>query len=147
AIRAVRQIFPHAHIAVVARPWVADLYARERAIDRVIPYIAQRGLRAKREFAASLRGERFDGAILLQNAFDAALMASMAGIPERIGYNRAGRGLLLAGRVRVPQPGEIPRHERFYYLELLRRAGMLERFPFIGPIQLDGIEAAREAGA
>src|SRR6266540_2276496 len=34
AIRAIRGVFPHAHIAVVARPWVADLYARETSIDR-----------------------------------------------------------------------------------------------------------------
>ena len=33
AIRAIRHVFPHAHLAVLARPWVADLYARERAID------------------------------------------------------------------------------------------------------------------
>src|SRR6185369_16202750 len=147
AIRAIRRIFPHAHIAVVARPWVADLYARETAIDRVIPYTAQKGLRAKREFAASLRTQRFDGAILLQNAFDAALMAWLADIPERIGYDRDARGMLLTTRVRVPEPGEIPRHERFYYLELLRRAGMLERFADLGPIELDGVEAARAAGA
>src|SRR5271157_2250453 len=61
AIRTIRQVFPSAHIAIVARPWVADLYAREPAIDRVIPYTAQSGLRAKREFAARLRAERFDG--------------------------------------------------------------------------------------
>src|SRR5712691_7219623 len=78
AIRAIRQIFPHAHISLVARPWVADLYARETAIDRVIPYTARKGLRARREFAARLREQRFDGAILLQNAFDAALMAWLA---------------------------------------------------------------------
>jgi heptosyltransferase-2 len=147
AIRTVRQVFPHAHIAVVARPWVADLYAREPAIDRVIPYTAQKGLRAKRAFATSLRGQRFDGAILLQNAFDAALMAWLAGIPERIGYNRDARGLLLTQRIPVPEPGEIPRHERFYYLELLRRAGMIERFPRTDAIRLGGIEAARESGA
>jgi heptosyltransferase-2 len=147
AIRTVRQVFPHAHIAVVARPWVADLYAREPAVDRVIPYTAQKGLGAKREFAARLRGERFDGAILLQNAFDAALMAWLAGIPERIGYNRDARGLLLTQRIPVPEPGEIPRHERFYYLELLRRAGMIERFPQSDAIRLGGIEAARESGA
>ena len=28
-----------AHVAVAARPWVADLYAGERSIDRVIPII------------------------------------------------------------------------------------------------------------
>ncbi|HLK65974.1 MAG TPA: lipopolysaccharide heptosyltransferase II [Bryobacteraceae bacterium] len=147
AIRTVRNVFPHAHIAVVARPWVADLYAREKAIDRVIPYSAQHSLSEKREFAERLGALCFDGAILLQNAFDAALMAWLAGIPERIGYNRDGRGLLLTKRIPVPEPGEIPRHERFYYLELLRRAGMIERFPKSDAIRLEGVEASREAGA
>jgi len=68
AIRAIRGAFPAAQIAVVARPWVADLYARETAIDRVIPYPKPAGIGAKRAFAASLRAERFDAAILLQNA-------------------------------------------------------------------------------
>src|SRR5215467_7978133 len=147
AIRAIRDVFPHAHLAVVARPWVADLYARERAIDRVIPYPAPKGLRGRREFAASLRAERFDAAILLQNAFDAALIAWLAGIPERIGYNRDGRGMLLTRAIPVPEPGEIPRHERFYYLELLRRAGMIERFVVSDQIRLDGAAEARAAGA
>ncbi|HUI55414.1 MAG TPA: lipopolysaccharide heptosyltransferase II [Bryobacteraceae bacterium] len=146
AIRCLRQVFPHAHIALVARPWVADLYARETSIDRVIPYPAQTGLRAKRAFAATLHRERFDAAILLQNAFDAALMVWLAGIPERIGYSRDGRGLLLTRAVPVPEPGDIPRHERFYYLELLRRAGLVERFPETGAIRLDGIDQARRAG-
>jgi len=147
AIRAVREIFPRAHLAVVARPWVADLYARERAIDQVIVYTAQKGLRAKRHFATLLRAERFECAILLQNAFDAALMAWMAGIPERIGYRRDARGLLLTRPIPVPEPGEIPRHERFYYLELLRRAGLMEHLPPTPAIRLDGIDAARESGA
>jgi heptosyltransferase-2 len=147
AIRAIRQVFPHAHIAVVARPWVADLYAREHSIDRIIPYTAQKGLAAKRAFAAQLRQERFEAAILLQNAFDAALITWLAGIPERIGYNRDGRRLLLTQAVPVPETGEIPRHERFYYLELLRRAGLIERFLPNEAIRLDGVDEARAAGA
>ena len=147
AIRAIRQIFPHAHIAVVARPWVADLYVRETSIDRVLPYPAHQGIGAKRQFARGLGRERFDAAILLQNAFDAALLAWLAGIPERIGYSRDGRRLLLTKAIPVPEPGEIPRHQRFYYLELLRRAGLLERFPNLPAIRLDGIDQAREAGA
>src|SRR5580658_2039872 len=146
AIRAIRGVFPQAHLAVVAKPWVADLYAREKSIDRVIPYTAKT-FAEKRAFATRLRRERFDGGILLQNAFDAALMAWMAGIPERIGYRRDGRGFLLTRAIDVPEPGEIPRHERFYYLELLRRAGMLERFPATTAIQLDGADAARDCGA
>ncbi|MGH9660730.1 MAG: glycosyltransferase family 9 protein, partial [Bryobacteraceae bacterium] len=69
AIRALRDNFPGAHLAVVARPWVADLYAREAAIDRVIEYRPRGGFRAfaaKRAFARSLRDERFDCAVLLQ---------------------------------------------------------------------------------
>jgi heptosyltransferase-2 len=146
AIRAIRGIFPHAHIAVLARPWVADLYAREKAIDRVIPYPAGEGWSGRRGLARRLRADRFDAAILLQNAFDAALIAWMAGIPERIGYNRDGRGWLLTRAIAVPEPGDLPRHERFYYLELLRRAGMMEHFPPSLDIRLDGASEARDAG-
>ncbi len=146
AVRTVRQVFRQAHVTVVARPAVADLYAREGAIDEVIVYAAGQSLRQKRAFAARLRAERFDCAILLQNAFDAALLAWMAGIPERIGYRRDGRGFLLTRAITVPDPGEIPRHERFYYLELLRRAGLIEHYPATPEIRLDGIEGAREAG-
>src|SRR5450759_251232 len=147
AIRAIRQVFPHAHLAVLARPSVADLYARETAIDQVIPYPAPKGFGARRGFAARLRAERFDGAILLQNAFDAALIVWLAGIPERTGNPRDGRGMLLTRAIDVPEPGDIPRHERFYYLELLRRAGLIEHFPESVAIRLEGIDDARSAGA
>jgi heptosyltransferase-2 len=70
-----------------------------------------------------LRATKFDVALLMQNAFDAAWLAWRANIPERIGYARDGRSLLLTKAVPVPKRGEIPEHEKFYYLELLRRAG------------------------
>jgi heptosyltransferase II len=145
AIHAIRGVFPHAHLAVVARPWVADLYERERSIDQIIPYSAKT-FAEKREFAQRLRAARYDAAILLPNSFDSALTMWMAGVPERIGYNRDARGMLLTRAISVPDPGEIPRHERFYYLELLRRAGLMERFPNTEPIELAGIAAARDAG-
>ncbi len=73
--------------------------------------------------------------MLLQNAFDAAWLAWRANIPERVGYARDGRSLLLTRAVPVPRHGEIPAHEKFYYLELLRGAGWLDSVPdesFIG---------------
>ena len=141
ALHAIREIFPQAHLAVIARPSVAGIYERESWVNEVIVYTGGR-----RDFARRLRARRFDAAILLQNAFDAALIAWMAGIPERIGYRRDGRGPLLTRAIAVPEPGEIPRHERFYYLELLRRGGLLERFPECGSIRLDRIDEARAAG-
>jgi heptosyltransferase-2 len=140
ALRAVRAIFPHAHLTVIARPSVAGIYERESAVNEVIVY------RDRSECAARLRAGRFDAALLFQNAFDAALLTWMARIPERIGYRRDGRGVLLTQAIPVPEPGEIPRHERFYYLELLRRAGLMERFPECEAIRLDGLDAARAAG-
>jgi heptosyltransferase II len=146
AIRAIRHAFPSAHLTLAARPWVADLYARESAIDQIILYAGSKGFQARRELAARLREEGFECAILLQNAFDAGLVSWMAGIPERIGYRSDGRGWLLTEAIPVPEPGDIPRHERFYYLELLRRAGWIRSFPPVPYIRLEGAEAARESG-
>jgi|SRR5579871_511361 len=149
AIRAIHVSFPQAEIAVLARPWVADLYAREDAVHRVIPYTGEPGWRdlgTKFHAAQSLRSEGFDCAILLQNAFEAAAIVWLAGIPTRIGYDRDGRGPLLTHAIAVPRPGEIPRHERFYYLELLKRAHLIQDSPEPDTIKLAGAEEARLAG-
>jgi heptosyltransferase-2 len=147
AIRAIRNTLPHAQLALVARPGLAGLFTRESAVDRVIPYPAPRNFAARRAFARVVRQYGFDCAILLQNAFDAALIAWLAGIPERIGYGRDGRSRLLTRAIPVPEPGDIPRHERFYYLELLCRAGIIDRFPPCESIVLENLETARRSGA
>jgi heptosyltransferase-2 len=132
ALRAIRERFSTARISVLAKPWVADLYGRESFIDEIILYSGQSPWRTGHQ----LRSRRFDCAILLQNAFEAAWIAWLARIPTRIGYKRDGRQLLLTRAVNVPKPGEIPRHERFYYLELLRRAGIIPALPESEEIRL-----------
>jgi heptosyltransferase-2 len=86
-------------------------------------------------------------ALLFQNAFGAAWFAWRAGIPQRIGYARDGRSLLLTKAVPVPKPGEIPLHEQYYYLELLRRAGWLDSLPNESFIRLNVPEENRERAA
>ncbi len=138
ALEAIRARFPNAHITVLARPWVAGLYGPELA-DEVIPYNAGRGwkdMAMKWRLASQLRAGKFDCAILLQNAFEAAAIVWLARIPIRIGYNRDGRGWLLTGAIQVPKKDEIHRHERFYYLELLRRAGIIDTIPPVNFIRL-----------
>lgn len=142
ALRALRERYPSAHIAILAKPWVGDLYGREPFCDELIPY-SPKTLGEKWSAGKALRSRGFDTAILLQNAFEAALVAYAARIPERIGYARDGRSLLLTKAVTVPKPGA---HERFYYLELLCRAGILDHLPESPAIRLDGASAARAAG-
>ncbi len=132
ALAAIRERFPNARITILAKPWVAGLYQREPFTDEVILYDP----RKRRELVRELRRRRFDCAILLQNALEAALIAFLARIPTRIGYNRDARGFLLTHSIPVPRPGDIPRHERFYYLELLRRAGIIDRLPESSVIRL-----------
>ena len=134
ALRAIRERFSTARISVLAKPWVADLYGRESFIDKIIFYSGESPWRTGHD----LRVRKFDCAILLQNAFEAAWIAWLARIPTRIGYKRDGRQLLLTRAVNVPKPGEIPRHERFYYLELLRRAGLIDVLPESEAIRLSG---------
>lgn len=147
ALQALRAQYPQARISILARPWVAGLYGREAFCDEVIPYEAQPGwigARAKYATALALRERQFQCAVLLQNAFEAAAVVWLARIPVRIGYDRDARGLLLTDAIPVPKPGEIPKHQRFYYLELLKRAGMIDSYDTKAPIQL---QAAKEAAA
>lgn len=145
ALRALRQRFPDAEIVILAKPWVADLYGRESFCTRVIPY-TPKTLGEKWAAGRRLAGETFDCAILLQNAFEAAAIAWLARVPVRIGYARDGRSSLLTHAIAVPRRGDIDRHERFYYLELLRRAGILDSLPECEAIRLECAPAARVAG-
>ena len=129
ALRAIRGRFPEAKISILARPYVADIYRGQNLCDELISYDPKgphAGLSGRERLAQELRKQKFDVALLLQNAFDAAWLAWRAGIPERVGYARDGRSLLLTKKVPVPKRGEIPAHEQFYYLELLRRAGWID---------------------
>lgn len=149
ALRALRSRYPDAHIAVLAKPWVAALYEGERSIDRIVPLNGLPGPRdwgLKWKAASALRKEGFDLAVIFPNSFESAAVAFFSGAKRRIGYARDARSFLLTDAVPLPAKGEIPRHERFYYLEMLRRAGLIDALPDISEIRLDGAEAARTRG-
>lgn len=141
ALRALRSRFPEAQITILARPYVAAIYKNQQICDDLM-FVDD-----KVDVLNELRARKFDAASLLQNAFQAAWLVWRAGIPERIGYARDGRSLLLTKAVPVPKAGEIPAHEQFYYLELLRRAGWLDTLPNETFIRLDVPEEARQRAA
>lgn len=121
ALRAVRESFPHAEIIVVANPLVAQLFEFHPDCDRVLIFDkrgAHRGLGGFWRFCRELRRERFDLAILFQNAIEAALMALLAGIPRRMGYATDGRRPLLTHAVAIG-PAQRQLHHTDYYLDML----------------------------
>jgi heptosyltransferase II len=149
ALEAIRKSKPDATIAVLARPWVIELYEGQGFADELIVYdrrAEHSGFAGRERLARSLRAKRFDAAVLFQNAFDAAWIAKRARIPERIGYARDVRGFLLTRSIPTPKDGEIPEHECYYYLELLRRTGWIDRLPEVRQISLC-IDAARRTSA
>jgi heptosyltransferase-2 len=148
ALETIRRAHANCEIVILARPAVAELYRDQFFADRVLEYDNRgrhRGWWGREKLVGELRREKFDLAVLLQNAFEAAWLAWRASIPERIGYARDGRGVLLTKPVRVPRDGEILRHESHYYLELVRRAGWTESRGEIARIRLRVVASAREA--
>lgn len=127
ALVAIRKAFPDARITVLAKPWVRGVYAHCPDIDGIMTFKQQSGkqsgfLSTRYHVIRQLRDQRFDMAILLQNAFEAALIAFLAGIPCRVGYNTDGRSWLLTHKVMMSE--EIRKvHQVYYYLGMLESLG------------------------
>ena len=126
AIRALRAAMPGRRMTLLVKPWVAGLFEKDPNIDEVMLYGEEwKGISGKLALALALRRKDFQKAVLLQNAFEAALITALAGIPERIGYGRDGRGFLLT--TSVPCLGEDRQmHHSRYYLRLLEKAEIIK---------------------
>src|SRR5450759_3256973 len=113
ALAAVREGFPDARIVLLAQPLVAELFRHHPDVDEVMVYERpgrHEGVLGRLRLAGEVRCRRFDGALLLQNAFDAALIAFLGRIPERAGYPTDGRRILLTLPVPLT-PAILERHE------------------------------------
>ena len=132
AIRAVKANYPTSQITLLALRSVADLYARESCIDKIIIYNRDRWKTAR-----ALRACKFKLGILLPNSFDSALVFRLAGIPQIVGYDCDMRRFFLTHPIPVPaSKGSL--HERFYYLELLQAARLIDGYHGAdGPILLE----------
>ena len=128
AVKAIRRHFPLARISILAKPWVAPVFAHSPRIDEMIVFDdpgRHSGPAGIWRLSGQLRQKRFDAAILLQNAIEAALIATAARIPRRMGFATDGRGLLLTDRV-WRRPGVKRLHQSRYYLEMLKGLNMPE---------------------
>jgi len=141
AIRAVRDNYKSSEITLLAKRSVADLFARESAVNRVIVHGDNRWQTARK-----LREHRFQLGILFPNSFDSALLMHLGRIPQIVGYNTDMRRIFLTHPVPIPS-WKRSVHERFYYLELLQEARLIDAYHHADvPIRLECSGEAAEDG-
>jgi len=129
ALNYLRNLFPQSRITVLIRENLADMVSDQPAVDEVIAYRYQRGLKGQAmnlKTIISIRRRFFDLAVVLPDSFRAALWMYLAGIPLRVGHSYEGRGLLLNHRIKKKR-WEVSQVDR--YLELLKLLGTAEADP------------------
>jgi len=132
-LRAIRQLYPDAHISYLLRRYVKPIYAGMPWADKLITYrtgpTKAKAGKGMFDLAARLRSAKFDLAILLPNSFKTALLCKMAGIDHVVGYERDGRGFLLSDKLLpVKERGKfIPTPIVKYYLGIAHYLGWQQR--------------------
>ena len=123
---AIRKTFPRAEITVLANPWVVPLLENHPSVDHTIVIDKGRGvLSACKELLliiSRLRNEKFDLAVLFQNAFEAALLSCLGAVRYRVGYNTDGRGFFLTHTV-IRDKAILSAHQVEYFLGLVDAMG------------------------
>jgi len=126
ALRGLRSLFPQAELTLLAKSSIAELFIAYPGLDRVLVYDDKgmhAGLSGKWSLAGTVRRYRFDLAVLFQNAFEAAFLTWLAGVPRRYGYATDGRTFFLTDPIAVPDR-TVPTHQAGYYWNVLKPLGI-----------------------
>jgi len=121
---ALREVFPEAHLALIARPYVVGVFEPAPYADALLPW-GEPGGETTSALARRLRRERFDVGLLLTNSFRSAWLLWRGRVRRRIGYARDGRAWLLTDRLQPPRAGGryVPTPMLSYYADLLKPLG------------------------
>lgn len=108
ALVRIREAMPGSYIGAMVRPGIDRLLeglatgSGQTVIDEF--HVARpSGVMGPKHAAAKLRPRRYARALLFTGSFSTALTIRVAGIPERIGYDRDGRGFLLTKKLGPPR--------------------------------------------
>jgi len=125
AIKALREACPNIFISFMVQPYARDIVDGNPYLDEVIVFDkkgAHRGVLGALKLVSILKRRRFDIALILHPTVRVHVATFLAGIPERIGYNKK-MGFLLTKRMpHAKQLGE--KHESEYTLDVLRAIGI-----------------------
>ncbi|MFC1806803.1 glycosyltransferase family 9 protein [Candidatus Omnitrophota bacterium] len=125
AIKAVRDAYPNAYIAMVVRPYTELALKGNPHLNEVIVYDkygAYRSTAGSLKFAKSLRDNRFDLVIIFHPTNRMHILSFLAGIPKRVGYDERFSFLLTDRIKNLKHEGK--KHESEYNFDLLDVLGV-----------------------
>ncbi|MEM1422394.1 MAG: glycosyltransferase family 9 protein, partial [Planctomycetota bacterium] len=110
-LRVLREMLPGAFIGGLCRPGIDEVLAGTDLLDEL--HIGRAvGVMGPKRVAQKLRPRRYDAALLLTNSFSTALIARVAGVRRRFGYERDGRSFLLTDALTPARRRETPPYNR-----------------------------------
>jgi len=143
-----RHLGPAGQLIGIMRPYVRDVLAGTSWLDETLLYDPRGADPLQRGwlFVRRLRACQLDSVMLLTNSLRTGWLAFLSGAPRRIGYSRAGRGLLLTDRLLPPRDGRrlAPVSAVDYYLNVAYRLGCLRESPQLELATLPADERAAD---
>jgi lipopolysaccharide heptosyltransferase II len=142
AIKALRERYPHAFIAMMVSPYAKDIVEGNPNLDEVIIFDkdrAHKGWINSIKFSSALKKRHFDLTLILHPTNRAHIITFLAGISKRVGYDKK-LGFLLTDTIKhTKQLGQ--KHEMEYALDLVRYLGIepADKSTFM-PIKIDSQE-------
>lgn len=141
-IKAVRGNYPYAYVAMMVAPSARDIVDGNPYLDEVIIYDKDgihKSWFSSLKFTFNLKKKNFDLAIVLHPTNRVHIITFLAGIPERVGYNKKF-GFLLT-RIVSDEKRFGKKHESEYALDMIRTLGMeIKDKSFFMPIKKESEE-------
>lgn len=136
--------YPQAQIWIAAKEWVKDIFSFYDFINGIIPLPDANNFQSLWISAKKIKEHHFDIGLLLTNSFSSGLLFYLAKIPQRWGYRRDGRSLLLTKSIALKNQ-DAYKHQVNYYLDLIAGIGLKTFPPQIAlPLTQEEEERAKE---
>lgn len=122
-LKALRENYPRAHIAIMVSPYTREIVEGNPYVDEIIVYDKNkeyRGVIGFWKFVRELKKKNFDLAIILHTKKRTNLIAYLSRIPRRIGYEDKKFGFLLTDKIEDTRPLGL-KHEVDYCLDVLKK--------------------------
>lgn len=115
--------FQDSEIWIAATEWVKDIFSSLGYIKGTIPVPDTNSIKEIRRSAKAIETHAFDVGLLFTDSFSSALLFYLAKIPQRWGYKKDLRRLLLTKSV-LAQNKMPARHQVDHYLDLISGLGL-----------------------